>query len=105
MSGAQNQTDPGALIQGKPNDLGTGVFAIPDPTSSDYGATRKVLVDGLTYQECVKRGLSTVAFKWVPHKHGAQAPELKDSICAIAGARCVDRCAPPGCLCVNGICL
>jgi hypothetical protein len=104
MLAVQNQTDPAVLSQGKPDDLGTGVFAIPDPTSPDYGATTKILVDDITYQECVKRGHATVAFKWVPHKNGAMDSELKDSKCAIAGARCVDRCAPPGCMCVNGVC-
>src|SRR4051812_42045388 len=97
MFAVQNQTDPAILSQGKQDDLGTGVFAIPDPTSPDYGATTKVLVDKITYQECVKRGLATVAFKWVPHKNGAINPELIDSKCPIAGVRCVDRCVPPGC--------
>ena len=105
MAGIQNQTDPGLLKQGEEAALGTGVFAVPDPLSSEFGATTNVFVDELTYQECVKRGFATVAFKWVPYKDGSRDPELKDSKCTIAGARCVDRCAPPGCLCVNGVCV
>lgn len=63
---SQNQTEDEWLEQTQPDDLGTGIFLVPDVESIDRGAVRKVLVPNITYLDCVQRGVACV-FKWVPH--------------------------------------
>jgi hypothetical protein len=100
----QNQTDPDVLKSGDATTLGTGIFAVPDPASEEFGAVRKEMVDDITYEDCVKRGHFVRAFKWVPRTAGQQDQTMLKNTCAIAGVRCVDRCAPANCLCVDGVC-
>ncbi|MGM4988198.1 hypothetical protein [Tardiphaga sp. 841_E9_N1_2] len=89
MAGIQNLTEQTVFESGV--TLGTGVFAIPDPLSGEFGAKTKIYVDSISYEECVRRGLTTVAFKWIPHKNGFRDPETKESKWAVARSRCVDR--------------
>jgi hypothetical protein len=78
-------------------ELGTGVFLIADPTTNDEEKSpKKVLVPGLAYKECVKRGALTIAFKWVPDAISTHA-EITAHSC---GTReCVDRCVDDECIC------
>lgn len=61
----KNQTEDGWLKNVGPEDLGTGIFLLADRNSSS--ATKKVLVENITYIECLQRGELAIAFKWVPH--------------------------------------
>lgn len=61
-----NQTDPEWLINVGNNDKGIGVFAIPDVESQEMGATKIIKVPEITYPDCVRRGLFTMGFKWIP---------------------------------------
>lgn len=63
-----------------PNELGTGVFAVPDVEGGDW---KRVIVQNLTYFECVKRGRE-VTFQWVPH-HVRTYEELASSSCGTGG--------------------
>lgn len=49
------------------SELGTGIFLVPAP---EKGILEKkaVLVQGLTYLECSKRGENCIAFKWIADK-------------------------------------
>jgi hypothetical protein len=102
MTTAQNQTDQNDLKSIDPaTSPGSGVFAIPDPTSSDFGAMKKEIVYPITYAECVRRGFLCAAFKWVPRE---LSTANKDD-CPTKGAPCVDDCAAQDlCLCVFGRC-
>ena len=46
--------------------LGLGLFIVPAPENGilEY---REVLVDKLTYNECLKRGSHCEAFQWIPY--------------------------------------
>lgn len=93
-----DQTDPSWLRDSKPEDLGTGIFLIPDVTSDDIGAVTRVVVPNLSHRECGKRGAFTPAFKWVPY--------WVADIDAIQHAGCYGDCTvlsdEPGCLCLLG---
>ncbi|RVG15442.1 hypothetical protein [Sinorhizobium meliloti] len=96
-----NQTSPGHLANSKPGEKGTGIFAIPDPTSSDFGAATVVLVYDITYDDCVARGEFTLGFKWVPHNATKNVGP-----CVVAGQPCVRDCGDDAfCICVKGRCV
>jgi hypothetical protein len=101
MPTVQNQTDQNDLLNIDPDHFeGSAVFAIPDPTSNNFGAITKEIVYPITYQACINRGYFCIAFKWVPR-------ELSTSIkkCPTPGAPCVKDCAAADlCLCINGRC-
>lgn len=63
---SQNQTEDEWLEQTQPDDLGTGIFLVPDVENSDGSAVRKVFVPDITYHDCVRRGNACI-FKWVPY--------------------------------------
>lgn len=97
----QNQTDQNDLTNIDPDQTeGTGVFAIPDPTSEEFGAIKKEVVSPLTYEACIRRGFFCVAFKWLPRKLSTTI-----TACPTPGAPCVKDCAAQDlCLCFNGRC-
>jgi hypothetical protein len=72
----KNQTEEKWLEFSNPEDLGTGIFLIPDVKSDKFGAAQKLVVPDITYPQCVQRGMFTIAFKWVPHSV-ASASELE----------------------------
>lgn len=83
-----DQTD---LSWVKPDITGTGIFLFErNPRPAD-----KVLMPGITYQQCLERGASALAFKWVP-THIADYATLAGTQC---GERCVRTCTKPGCIC------
>jgi hypothetical protein len=97
----QNQTDQNDLNNIDPDQtLGSGVFAIPDPTSEEFGAIKKEIVTPITYQACIRQGFFCMAFKWVPRKLSATMTS-----CPTPGAPCVTDCAAQDlCFCINGRC-
>lgn len=101
MPTVQNQTDQSDLTNIDPASFqGSGVFAIPDPTSSDFGAIKKEIVYPITYDACIRQGFFCVAFKWVPRELSATTKN-----CPTPGAPCVKDCAAQDlCLCINGRC-
>ena len=62
---SSNQTDPVWLKSSPQGELGTGVFLVPDVESTLVGAMKKIMVPGITYLDCVRRGRN-VFFQWVP---------------------------------------
>jgi hypothetical protein len=96
VANADNQTKPFSLDTDQ--NIGTGVFAVPDPENPEFGAAKAVVVPRITYQECVMRGEFTMAFKWIP---GPQAYIE----CPVVGERCVKDCGHDYCLCVRGRCI
>jgi hypothetical protein len=63
----KDQTDPKGLEASEFDDLGTGLFLIPDVQKEELDAQLKVFVPDITYHECIKRGKHTMAFRWIPH--------------------------------------
>lgn len=98
----KNQTDPNWLAQITEiaTELGTGIFVVSQP-QVEVGSIRKEFVEQIVYSECVARGDSAVAFKWVPH-FIADANQLRSTPCE--RKPCVDTCVKPGCVCVKGFC-
>ncbi|MBB4429441.1 hypothetical protein GGD66_008043 [Bradyrhizobium sp. CIR48] len=99
MSLGENQTSDEALDGQKPGDKGSGVFAVPDPTSPEQGAFKKVIVSDITYPDCVRRGQNCMVYKWLPKKLSQGTTE-----CPTKGVLCNKSCAHDLCLCINGTC-
>ncbi|MDR6294298.1 hypothetical protein E9232_006852 [Inquilinus ginsengisoli] len=96
-----NQTNPRHLAKASPGEKGTGIFAIPDPTSSNFGAAQVVEVSDITYDECIARGEFTLGFKWIP-----QSVAQTVGPCVVAGQPCVKDCGDDAhCICVKGRCV
>jgi hypothetical protein len=94
----ENQTKDSDLIGVKPTDMGSGVFAIPDPLGGRDAFT-KIIVNDITYQECVKRGRRCIAFKWV----NKQLP-TGETECPTPNMLCKETCAHDTCVCIDGLC-
>jgi hypothetical protein len=95
-----NQTREDVLANVKPETLGIGVFAVPDPTQAEPRSVDKVVVRDITYLDCVQRGRSCIAFKWSP-----KSLERTVTQCPTRGALCAKSCAHDLCLCIDGACL
>jgi len=96
-----NQTSPSHLANASAGAKGTGIFAIPDPTSSSFGAARVIQVNHITYDECVARGEFTLGFKWIPWSVSQTVGP-----CAVEGQPCVRDCGDDAnCICVKGRCV
>jgi hypothetical protein len=95
----QDQTDPNWL--GQPDELGTGIFLVPDVTKAVPRAVNKMWVQTITYTDCQIRGTLTVAFKWVPNRV-ASFIDMQSKPCV--PHTCVDTCVEPGCVCKDGTC-
>lgn len=80
---ARNQTKEEWLHGINDETLGTGSFLVPDVSKSEVGAVQKVNVPYLTYFDCVRRGQSAMAFKWIPHTV-ASFEDLASGICCRA---------------------
>lgn len=63
-----NQTEEDWVANSDFSDLGTGIFLVADVMNPVPGSVQKILVPNITYANCVQRGQSVVALKWVPHK-------------------------------------
>lgn len=93
-----DQTDRTWLVGVNPDEeLGTGLYLVPDPRPNDPDAVRKVLDQDITYNECRTRGDTSGAraIKWVPHTI-ASYPMVTSTAC---GAPCQDTCVEFGCVC------
>jgi len=101
MLTVQNQTDQNDIANIDPvYSQGSAVFAIPDPTSSDFGAVKKEVIYPIPYDACLRQGFFCVAFKWVPRELS-----MATKGCPTPGAPCVKDCANEDlCLCINGRC-
>ena len=99
MAIGENQTASQAIRNVKPTDQGSGVFAVPDPTIRESGAFTKIIVPGITYPECIRRGQNCIAFKWVP-----KTLSQGNTSCPTPGALCTRSCAHELCLCIDGTC-
>jgi hypothetical protein len=102
MQFGDDQTDAKELKKAtSPTELGSGVFAVPDPKRPDYMAYRKVVVPQITYQDCKQRGAFCMAYRWV-----ARQLDPLVTTCPLPpnGMLCVKSCANDLCLCVNGTC-
>lgn len=99
MSLGENQTSEEAIHNQNPWDEGSGIFAVPDPTSPEYGAFRKIIVPDITYPECVRRGQNCMVFKWLPKRLDQEISE-----CPTNGMLCIRSCAHDLCLCIDGVC-
>lgn len=96
-----NQTDPQWLIDIGKEDKGVGLFAISDVESSEFGAAKIIKIPGITYPDCVGRGIFTMSFKWIPEALAAKAAEHECS-----EEYGVDNQPSPGeCLWVLGQCI
>ncbi|WP_152033718.1 hypothetical protein [Bradyrhizobium sp. DOA9] len=95
----ENQTSEESIDGQKPGDKGTGIFAVPDPTSPGEGAFKKVVVPGITYPDCVRRGQNCIVYKWLPKQLDQTASD-----CPTKGILCTKSCAHDLCLCINGTC-
>lgn len=51
--------------QHKEGAKGLGLFLVPDPEAGVL-EEKVVTVDGLSYDECAKRGENCLAYKWIP---------------------------------------
>ena len=78
---SQDQTEEAWLENTQSDDLGTGIFLVPDVEQSNRGEVKKVLVPNITYHNCVQRGANCV-YKWVPH-FVSSYEELSGSVCGI----------------------
>jgi hypothetical protein len=94
----ENQTRDQALADVKPTDKGSGVFAIPNPTNGP-GVFTKVIVNNITYRDCIQRGRLCIAFKWVPKKLVSHKTR-----CPTPNMLCVGSCVHDTCLCIDGAC-
>jgi hypothetical protein len=102
MMTIQNQTDPAQIAGIGPQTPGIGIFAVPDPTQRRFGAVTKVVLQDITYNECIQYGYLCVAFKWVQSMSVATVT----GPCPTPGAPCVPLtgCAHDLCFCIEGQC-
>ncbi|MPR06184.1 hypothetical protein [Microvirga tunisiensis] len=105
MQPGDNQTGDDALKEASSTTRGTGIFSVPDPTSQDYMAHKKVVVPDITYQECIRRGAFCIAYKWVARILDPDDPAETECPKPPNGMLCAGSCANDLCLCVNGICV
>lgn len=80
-----DQTEDEWLWGAGPEDLGTGIFLVPDVKSNESGSVEKVFVPNITYQDYVKRMNGAVIGKWVPQSISSYK-ELSSSSCSYGSA-------------------
>ncbi|MCY9398078.1 hypothetical protein [Bacillus inaquosorum] len=70
-------------------EIGVAIFVVPDPEKG-VDALKGVAVDGIDYEESVRRAEHCLMFKWVPHSVGT----LEDYQAAKASPsfHCTGRC-------------
>ena len=101
----KNQTNI-SWLRDYPNDnLGLGVFLVPNPFSEQFGAAHKVSVPSISYPECIKRGSFCIAFQWIPQTMVSDL-NIDTETTVPQGEKCVDYCYEPGTLCneQTGVC-
>lgn len=88
---------------GKPDELGTGVYAIPDARSPLPGGMRKIYVTDISHADFRDIQVpSSTDYQWVP-KSIEDFWSLSRKSC---GQPCPSgECVEPGCLCSQGTCI
>jgi hypothetical protein len=81
--------------------LGTGIFLIPAPDKGilEYGG---VIVPGISYIECVKRGQNCAGFKWIADTHMSHKDIMNERA---AKAGCLYPNCLPGFPCTDATCI
>ncbi|MCL5999203.1 MAG: hypothetical protein M1546_24535 [Chloroflexi bacterium] len=102
----KNQTDPNWLEGLQPEQLGTGLFLLPDVFSERYAAMIVAAVPQITYPQCVLRGMFAVAYKWVPERI-ASFEQLQEDVDCGDTMPCAGQCRRLGCMCndATGLCV
>lgn len=92
-----DQTEQQWLSSSDPEELGTGLFLIPDPRDDDPKAVRKISEPDITYIQCKRKGddISARAIKWVPHTVSSYFALLR----IMCQGHCKQKCNQPGCMC------
>ncbi|MDJ0023617.1 MAG: hypothetical protein E7G42_01020 [Serratia marcescens] len=86
-------------------DKGVGVFAVADPESDEPDALKKIVIEDLSYQDCLTRGENCIAFKWLPNKVVAVVGGASGLTSMCDGLPCSGSCLGNStCMCVRGIC-
>lgn len=98
----QNQTDPKWLDKSDPDKKGTGLFVIADVSTVEPDAITTVVIENITYKQCVGHGYLAIAFKWVPHNIATLQQMRGAPPCD--GEDCVYTCVENGCMCINFKC-
>ena len=86
--------------------LGIGLFVVPAPENGIL-EWKSVLVEDLTYDECMKRGENCEAFQWIPKGLATEVKGKEFTIQCTADvdqllSYCNDSCrggCPMGCVC------
>lgn len=82
----------------KRDELGTGLFLVPDPVSGVMESV-VVIASELSYVECAKRGAECLAFKWIPSGYMSEATVREErQNCSSYWCNSNTYC-PVGCLC------
>jgi hypothetical protein len=89
--------------------LGIGIFIVPAPENGIL-EWKTVYVEGIGYDECIKRGENCSSFQWVPHGFTTELSGKSFTIKSAADIRslagyCDDECTggcPMGCHCRGG---
>lgn len=97
-----NQTDPTWVANHDEDELGVGIFLIPDVASDVPYALKSEVVDDITYSTAVAKAHLVISFKWVPHRISRVSSMKKAPTCL---GDCVDTCPKPQCFCIGGKCL
>jgi hypothetical protein len=98
----KDQTDPRSISEATSTTKGLAVFAVANPSGARPRSVTKIIhPDAISYRECILRGEQAVAFKWTPN---VTPTSVEGQQCPMQGHPCVDRCAHPLCLCIDGEC-
>lgn len=91
-----------ATVRGVGAEVGLGLFLVPDPESGVL-EEKVVSVDGISYEECAKRGDNCLAYKWFPAGYRSAAA-IQSERARTCGQWCgPDRDWCPGmCFCGRG---
>lgn len=85
------------------DSLGTGLFLVPAPQIGIL-EVEVVIVQDLTYSECMKRGNMCVAYKWIPttimgHDDIVKNRQSESSQCSIYYCEEASDCPSTYCIC------
>lgn len=97
-------------LEGDGATTGIGTFIVAAPEQGIY-EFRSVHVEGISYQECIKRGQNCEAFQWCPTGFTAKIGETEHTINTISDLKalaffcsdtgCSPRGCPMGCVCYD----
>lgn len=67
---------------------GSGLFLVPDPEAG-IREFKKIVIEDITYKECVLRGGTCSAFKWIPYA-AIEKEKVRELVVTCAGGFCMD---------------